>query len=119
MAHSWIRKDRAMKILLVEDNQENAGIYTTILHIQGQAEVTHKLQGLDGILTARQEIFDLILIDFDLPDIHGSQIGLALYHLMRRGQIRQTPLIALTAQSDKATRDEAECLGFDAFICKP
>src|SRR5207247_367632 len=79
----------------------------------------YALTGLHGLLAARQEPFDAILIDFDLPDLHGTQVGLALYHLMRRKRIKQAPLIALTAQSDKATQEEAGRVGFDAFIAKP
>lgn len=108
-----------MRILLIEDNPANAGIYATILRTQGQAEVVHTITGIDGLWAARRSSFDVILIDFDLPDIHGTHIGLALRRFMRRGQIHPASLIALTAQSDKATRDEAEQLGFDAFICKP
>lgn len=108
-----------MKLLLVEDNAQNAEIYLRVLRERGHHKVTHSLNGLDGLLAARQEPFDAILIDFDLPDLHGSQVGLALYHLMRRKWIKQAPLIALTAQSDKATQVEAGRVGFDAFIAKP
>jgi CheY-like chemotaxis protein len=107
------------KILLIEDNPANASIYTTILQNQGHAEVVQSNSGIEGLWVARNGAFDAILIDFDLPDIHGTQVGLALYHLMRNGQVKPAPLVALTAQSDKATRDEAERLGFAAFIGKP
>ncbi len=109
-----------MKILLIEDNQANADIYKTSLQLRLDAEVTHMLTGIDGVQAARNHNdFEVILIDFDLPDLHGTQVGLALYHLMRRGKLKPAVLVALTAQTDKATRDEAERLGFDAFLCKP
>ena len=65
------------------------------------------------------ELNRLILIDFDLPDIHGSQVGLALATMMQKSAIKAVPLVALTAQSDKATQAKAEKLGFDGFIGKP
>jgi two-component system, NarL family, sensor histidine kinase BarA len=109
-----------MKILLIEDNQANADIFKTSLGVRLNAEVTHTLTGIDGVQAARDgSNFDVILIDFDLPDLHGTQVGVALYHLMRRGKLRPAPLVALTAQSDNATRDDAEQLGFDAFLSKP
>jgi two-component system chemotaxis response regulator CheY len=108
-----------MKLLLVEDNAQNAEIYLRVLRERGHHEVIHSLNGLDGLLAARQAPFDAILIDFDLPDVHGLQVGVALYHLMRRKRIKQAPLIALTAQSDKATQVEAGRVGFAAFIAKP
>lgn len=109
-----------MKLLLIEDNQANADLYQTILQRCLNAEVTHILTGTEGVQVARDHNdFEIILIDFDLPDLHGTQVGLALYHLMRRGKLHAAALVALTAQSDKNTRDEAEQLGFAAFLCKP
>jgi CheY-like chemotaxis protein len=109
-----------MKLLLIEDNQANADLYRTSLQRCLNAAIVHVLTGTEGIRAARhQNDFEVILIDFDLPDLHGTQVGLALLHLMRRGYLSPAALVALTAQSDKHTRDEAEQLGFAAFLCKP
>ncbi len=102
-----------MKILLVEDNLENASLIIRILQTGGY-EVTHKLLGLEGMAAARTNAFDAILLDFNLPDIDGSQIGLAL-----RKRLPKTRIIALTAHADKITREKAKMFGFDAFIPKP
>ena len=108
-----------MKILLIEDNQGNADIYIRMLNRNGFNDVVHKLSGVQGLTAARQDQFDLILIDFDLPDIHGIQVGLALATLMKNERMKTVPLVALTAQSDKASQTKAEQLGFDGFIGKP
>ncbi len=102
-----------MKILLVEDNLENASLIIRILQTGGY-EVTHKVLGLEGMAAARTNTFDAILLDFNLPDIDGSQIGLAL-----RKRLPKTRIIALTAHADKITREKAKIFGFDAFIPKP
>jgi CheY-like chemotaxis protein len=100
-------------VLLVEDDIENARLFTRILETANYT-VTHTIRGLDGLREARQHKFTAIILDFDLPDIDGSQVGLAL----RRG-IGTTPLIALTAHADTLTRNKARAFGFDAFIAKP
>ncbi len=102
-----------MKILLVEDNVENAQLFVRILETAGY-QVIHKTHGLDGLKAARQETFQAILLDFDLPDMDGSKIGLSL-----RKTLKNTPIIALTAKADTATRNKARLFGFDAFITKP
>lgn len=102
-----------MNVLLVEDNPENAQLFIRILQAGGFT-VNHKLRGLEGLQAARNGAFDAILLDFDLPDIDGSQIGLALRKVLPR-----TPIIALTAHADKLTRNKARIFGFDAFIAKP
>ena len=108
-----------MKVLLIEDNLDNADTFTRVLKLNEKAEVTHVVNGMDGLREARNNPFDVILIDFDLPDIHGTQVGLTLATLMQRGQIKTTPLVALTAQSDRTSQILAERMGFDAFAGKP
>jgi CheY-like chemotaxis protein len=108
-----------VKILLIEDNQSNADIYIKMLGLHGYTDIDHTLSGVEGLNAARNKAYDLILIDFDLPDIHGSQVGLALATLMQRNNVKTVPLIALTAQSDKASQAKAERLGFDGFVGKP
>lgn len=108
-----------MKILLIEDNQSNADIYLKMFGSNGFNDVVHKLTGVEGLTAARREQYELILIDFDLPDIHGIQVGLSLATLMQKQRIKKVPLVALTAQSDIATQTQAERLGFDGFVGKP
>lgn len=102
-----------MKLLLVEDNIENAKLIIRILQTGGY-EVTHTLKGLEGLSLGKTGEFSAILLDFDLPDIDGSQVGLAL-----RKKLPSTPIVALTAHASKITRDKARLFGFNAFIPKP
>ncbi|MCC7449857.1 MAG: response regulator [Anaerolineae bacterium] len=102
-----------MKLLLVEDNIENAKLVMSILKTDGY-EVTHTVSGLEGLGLAMKGMFDGILLDFDLPDIDGSQVGLSL-----RKRLASTPIIALTAHADRLTRSKAKLFGFNAFISKP
>ncbi len=102
-----------MKLLLVEDNIENAKLVMSILRTDG-FEVTHTISGLEGLSLARKNAFDGILLDFDLPDLDGSQVGLSL-----RKRLPTTPIIALTAHADRLTRHKAKLFGFNAFISKP
>jgi two-component system, cell cycle response regulator DivK len=102
-----------MKVLVVEDNAESLQLFIRILTYAGH-EVIYTMSGLEGMKLARQERPEAILLDFNLPDIDGSQICLAL-----RKQFKSTLMIAVTSQSDKATRKKAEMFGFNAFIPKP
>ncbi len=101
------------EVLLVEDNIENARLFIRILET-ANFKVVHTTRGLEGLREARQHKFRAIILDFDLPDLDGSQVGLAL-----RRRIGTTPLIALTAHADIITRKKAHAFGFDAFIAKP
>ncbi len=102
-----------MKLLLVEDNLENAKMVIRILQTAGYT-VTHTVTGLEGMALARRGVFDGILLDFDLPDIDGSQIGLSL-----RRVLPNIPIIAVTAHADRVNRNKAKLFGFNAFVPKP
>jgi len=101
------------ELLLVEDDMENAQLFIKILET-ANFKVVHTVRGLDGLNEARRRKFQAIILDFDLPDLDGAQVGLAL-----RRRIGATPLIALTAHADVVTRKKAHAFGFDAFIAKP
>jgi DNA-binding response OmpR family regulator len=102
-----------MKILVVEDSPESLQLFVRILTFANY-EVISTMSGLEGLKLARQERPAAILLDFNLPDIDGSQICLSL-----RKQFKDTLMVAITSQQDKATRRKAEMFGFDAFIPKP
>jgi two-component system, cell cycle response regulator DivK len=102
-----------MKLLLVEDNRDNAQLFIRILETAGY-DVTHTTRGLEGLKMARRQPYQVILLDFDLPDIDGSQVGLSL-----RKSAKAAAIIALTAKADKTTRNKAKLFGFNAFISKP
>jgi CheY-like chemotaxis protein len=109
-----------MHLLLIEDNPRNAELFIQMLRHQGY-QVTHEITGVGGLMAARRspEAYDGYLIDFNLPDLDGLQVGLTLCTLMQQKRLKTAPLIALTAQTDKATQVRAERMGFDAFIGKP
>jgi CheY-like chemotaxis protein len=102
-----------MRLLLVEDNVESAQLLVRLFSTTGY-DVVHKTHGLEGLKVAREEKFDAILLDFNLPDIDGSQVGLLL-----RPSLKNVPIIALTSHTDKITRNKAKVFGFNAFIPKP
>lgn len=108
-----------MKILLIEDNEANAQIFVRICHSNGFRDVTHCATGFDGLHQARFGTFDIAFVDFDLPDITGLELGLALAWQMRRNALSTLVLVALTAQSDLMSQEEARRSGFHAFLGKP
>ena len=103
-------------ILLVEDNQTNADMIIRLLKTAG-FEVKHFIRGLDGVRAARKEHPDLILMDFDLPDIDGRTLVITLKKQL--GGKSAPPVIAVTARSGQSEEYIAKRFGCDAFISKP
>lgn len=117
MGHSMNRKTDVMGyILLVEDNQDNANMIIHILESE-RYEVRHYNRGLPAAQAARQERPDLIVMDFNLPDIDGRLLTLMLVRQL--GGLQAPPIIACTARVGKTEAKLAEQYGCSAFLSKP
>jgi len=100
-------------ILLIEDNQSNAELIKRVLTTAGH-EVKHFVRGLDGARAARKENPDLILLDFNLPDVDGRNMILTL-----KRQLGEIPIVAVSARASQLEQQLSRRLGCDAFVAKP
>ena len=92
-------------VLLVEDNEDNRIVYSTILRHFGYT-VTEALNGEEGISKARSEKPDLILMDISIPIIDAW-----------RSIASARPAHALASDREKAM--EVGCDGYLAKPCEP
>lgn len=102
-------------ILLVEDNEDNRAVYTTILRYYGY-EVIEAPSGEEGIEAARRIRPALILMDIGLPGIDGWE---ATRRLKRDPDTRAIPIVALTAHALAEHRAESFAAGCDGYLAKP
>jgi CheY-like chemotaxis protein len=103
-------------ILLVEDNQTHADMTIRILASAGY-EVKHVLRGFDGAQLARKRRPNVILMDFDLPDINGRTMAFILKKQL--GANTAPPIIAVTARAGEDEMRMASHFGCAAFVSKP
>ena len=104
-----------MKILIVEDNEENLKLFKLIVESGGHATILAR-DGEEAVENAKREIPDLILMDIQMPKMNGVEAAKILKSHQSTAKI---PIIALTAY---AMIEEKEKLGkewFDGYIAKP
>jgi CheY-like chemotaxis protein len=103
------------KILLVEDNEMNRDMLSRRLQRKGYAVVTAE-DGEKGLLLARSEMPDLILMDISLPVMSGWEVT----RLLKADEAtRHIPIIALTAHAWITDREKAIEAGCDEYDTKP
>lgn len=102
-------------VLLVEDNEDNRIIYTTMLRHVGY-DVLEAQDGVQAIALARSERPDLILMDISIPEIDGWE---ATRILRRDPATSAIPIVALTAHALPDDREKALQMGFTAYLAKP
>jgi two-component system cell cycle response regulator DivK len=102
-------------LLLVEDNEDNRIIYSTVLRHVGY-EVVEAYDGVEAIALARSLHPDLILMDISIPEMDGWE---ATRRLRLDPDTRSIPIIALTAHALADDRERATAVGFTAYLAKP
>lgn len=110
---------KGKRILLAEDNDLNAEIAMTILGENG-LEIERAADGkicVDMIRAAREDYYDGILMDIQMPNMNGYDATEAIRALGgKRGSI---PIIAMTANAFEEDRKKALAAGMNAHIVKP
>ncbi len=105
----------ALDVLLIEDNAQNRYLLTYLLEQNGY-RVTVAADGPAGIELASAQLPDLILLDIQLPTMHGYDVARALRKL---NALRATPIIAVTSYAMPGDREKTLEAGCDGYIEKP
>ena len=100
------------RILIVEDDIDIAEIQRDFLEIEG-FDITIITDGLEGYKKAKEEKYDLILLDLMLPNMNGYEICRNI-----RGEI-DVPIIMVTAKGEDTDKVRGLGLGADDYISKP
>jgi two-component system cell cycle response regulator DivK len=104
-----------VKILYVEDNEDNADILRRRLGRLG-FEVLIATDGAEGVAMAAEAQPDLILMDLSLPVMDGWE---AADRIKAAPDTRHIPVIALTSHAMTGERERALAAGCDDFDTKP
>jgi two-component system, OmpR family, response regulator len=102
-----------VRILIVEDDAALASGIARILESEGHA-IDVMERGEDAVLGAREERFDLVILDVGLPGIDGFEV---LRRLRAAGQ--RMPVLVLTARDALDDRVRGLDLGADDYMAKP
>ena len=92
-----------MKILYVEDNEDNIFMLKNRLSRAGYTVVI-ATDGAQGVVMARSERPDLILMDMSLPVLDGWE---ATRQIKAAPETKDIPVIALTAHAMAGDRERA------------
>lgn len=103
------------KILIVEDNKNNASLLRDILSFHGY-EIAEASDGNLGVALARELMPDLILMDIQMPGMDGMTAGGILKGDPATSRLK---IIALTSFAMRGDRDKFLAAGFDGYLSKP
>jgi len=103
------------KVLVVEDDPINMMLVSEILKASGiMADGAEN--GIEAIKKIENELYDLILMDIELPGMDGIETTRII---KSKSEYKDVPVIALTAYAMKGDRERFLKAGLDDYIAKP
>ena len=109
------RKFKSARILVVDDIASNRKLLTSILK-EEDLEAVAAFNGKEAIELAKEQKFDLILMDLKMPEVDGYE---ALKQIKQEGLNQSTPILVLTASITNQEIKNINYAEFDAFLSKP
>ena len=117
------RKQKALSILLAEDNKINQKVAIKTLESFGHTVVLAET-GIQTVDKFKTDEYDIILMDVEMPDMDGIEATRLIRKLEREDILvgaarKRIKIVALTASTTKEDRDRCIASGMDDYISKP
>lgn len=105
---------RKPRLLVVEDDNDIGNLLKLCFTRLGM-DVTVTVMGREGVALFSTQLFDLVMLDVNLPDINGFEVA----RIIKNSSNKNVPVYFLTARDERASRLEGLEIGADDYITKP
>jgi CheY-like chemotaxis protein len=103
------------KVLIIEDNKQNMYMLSYLLESENY-EIIQAFNGTTGIIAAKNNKPDIILLDIQLPEMDGYTVAVKL---KEDEELRNVPIITVTSYAMPGDREKAIQSGAIGYIEKP
>ena len=110
-------KQRGLQLLLAEDNSVNQRLAIRLLEKMGH-RVTLAVNGKEAFEAVLHKIFDLVLMDIQMPLMGGVEAAEKIRE-KERGTMTHIPIIAMTAHAMAGDAEKYLQVGMDGYVSKP
>ena len=107
--------DSKKKILVVDDSRTVRQLLKMILVRSLSSQVTEAEDGLEAVKALKNDSFDLVITDINMPNMDG----LTLVNKIRTEMGLKVPIIIITTMGKEADRDRGLMLGANTYLTKP
>jgi two-component system chemotaxis response regulator CheY len=103
-------------VLVVDDSATMRRMIMAALRDLRDVSFDEAASGLEAIERLAVSPADLVLLDLNMPDIHGLEV---LRFIRKHATFRATPVVILTTRGDEASRSTALRDGATLYLTKP
>ncbi|MEV6048389.1 response regulator [Streptomyces xanthochromogenes] len=105
----------AKKILVADDSDAIRKAIAVMLQQEGY-EVTEAFDGVEGLEKAKNDTFDLVVTDIDMPNLNG--IGL-VREIRGLAEYKSTPILMLGTEAEVSKINQGKESGKTSWLVKP
>ena len=103
-------------VLCVEEDASNLALIETLMLRRPHLHLITARNGADALEIVRGQLFDLVLLDLDLPDGSGESV---LREIRASPEMAAIPVVILSADALPATIERLRATGASAYVTKP
>ena len=103
-------------MLCIEDNAANSRLIERILAQRNNINLLFAKDGGEGLTQAREQQPELILLDLNLPDMHGSEV---LRRLRQDKRTEGLPVVVISADATGTQIEKLLSAGARNYLTKP
>lgn len=107
---------KAPRVLCVEDSEPNYRLIESILQDRPGTDLYWAENGKQALALAQEKAPQLVLLDLDLPDMHGSKV---LEGLHAQASTADTPVIVISADATPSQIERMLSAGARNYLTKP
>ena len=107
-----------LRVLVVDDNPLNLMVAQKLVERLGH-QVTTAIHGEDAVAQWKKDAPDVILMDLQMPVMDGMEATRIIRTQSEVQGLAHQRIVALTADAEKSTRQEALSAGMDDVVVKP
>lgn len=105
-----------MKLLIVDDSTMLRDMLSYALNEGGYTDVVEAVDGVEGLSKAKEDPFDLIITDINMPNMDGLTL---INELRKLPQYTKTPILVLTTERSDDMKTKGKAAGATGWIVKP
>ncbi len=106
------------RILLVDDLEDNLHLLQIYLE-GGEFEIITATNGKEAVECFQNGNFALVIMDIRMPVMDGNTAVKLIRKLEKEGNLKETPIIAVTAYAMEHEREKSLSIGFTEYLAKP
>jgi signal transduction histidine kinase/ActR/RegA family two-component response regulator len=104
-----------IKVLIAEDNAFNQVVVTGLLK-KVEVDFVVVENGLDALQALETEVFDIVLMDIQMPQMDGLA---AARHIRENPRYHDLPVVAMTANAMSGDKEKSMAAGMNDHVTKP